>query len=180
MLRRILGALRLNADTYEDVKNDHSAIYQASFIVVASSVATAAGELLLDRDIESLWVLVIGTFFSGMIVWAIWVLCVRMVGNCIFDISDRRAYWGRLFRTTGFALSPGIFYVFIFLPSIGDVIYYVVPLWTSLCMIVAVRQGTDYRSTLQALMVILLALIPLYLLPKIFGIIFYPLFMNWV
>ena len=43
MLRRILGALRLNSDTYEDVENDHGAIYQALFIVVISSVAAAAG-----------------------------------------------------------------------------------------------------------------------------------------
>ena len=127
MLKRIFGTLRLKADTLEDVEYDHSAIYQALFIVVTSSVATAAGELLLERDVESLWVLVIG-IFSGMIVWAIWVLCVRMVGNSIFDIADRRSYWGRLFRTTGFALSPGIFAVFIFLPIIGDAFYYVVPI----------------------------------------------------
>ena len=169
MFRRILGALRLNSDTYEDVANDHGAIYQALFIVVISSVGVAAGELLLDRDKESLWVLTLAIPL-GMIAWAIWVLCVRMVGNAIFDIADSRAYWGRLFRTTGFALSPGVLYLFISLPFIGDVIHFVAPLWTLLCMIFAVRPGTDYKSTLRALMVIVLALIPLYVLTKIIGI----------
>ena len=179
MFRRILGALRLNSDTYEDVENDHGAIYQALFIVVISSAAAAAGELLLDRDEEPLRVLTL-VIPSGIIAWAIWVLCVRMVGNAIFDIADRRAYWGRLFRTTGFALSPGVLYLLVSLPTIGDAIYYVVPLWTLLCMIVAVRPGTDYKSTIRALIVILLALIPLYFLTKIFGIILYPLFVDWV
>lgn len=179
MLRRILGALRLNSDTYEDVENDHGAIYQALFIVVISSVAAAAWELLLDRDEKSLWVLALAIPL-GIIAWAIWVLCVRMVGNAIFDIADRGAYWGGLFRTTGFALSPGVLYVLISLPIIGDAIYFVAPLWTLLCMIVAVRPGTDYKSTIRALMVILLALIPLYFLTKVIGLVLYPLFLDWV
>ena len=133
----------------------------------------------MDRDEESLWVLTLAIPL-GMIAWAIWVLCVRMVGNAIFDIADRRACWGRLFRTTGFALSPGVLYVLISLPIIGDAIYFVVPLWTLLCMIVAVRPGTDYKSTIRALMVILLALIPLYFLIKIIGIAINPLYVDWV
>ena len=179
MFRRTLGVLRLDSDTYEDIENDHGAIYQAIFIVVIiSSVAAAAGESLLGRDEESLWVLMLGIPL-GMIAWAIWVLCVRMVGNAILDIADSRTHWGRLFRTTGFALSPGVLYVLIFLPIIGDALQYVVPLWTLLCMIVAVRPGTDYKSTIRALMVILLALIPLYFLTKVIGLVLYPLFLDW-
>ncbi len=171
--------MRLKSDTYEDVENDHGAILQALFIVVITSVAAAAGELLLDGNKDSPWVLA-QSIPLGMIAWAIWVLCVRMVGNAILDIADRRADWGRLFRTTGFALSPGVLFAFVSLPSIGDVIYFVVPLWTLLCMIVAVRPGTDYRSTIRARMVIVLALIPLYVLIKIIGIFIYPLFVHWV
>ena len=170
--------MRLKSDTYEDVENDHGAIYQALFIVVVSSVAAAAGELLLDRNEDSLWVLA-QSIPLGMIAWTIWILSVRMVGSAIFDIADSRAYWGRLFRTTGFALSPGVLYLFVSLPFIGDVIYFVAPLWTLLCMIVAVRPGTDYKSTIRALMVIMLALIPMYVLIKIIGIVIYPQFVHW-
>ncbi len=170
--------MRLKSDTYEDVENDHGAIYQALFIVVVSSVAAAAGELLLDGNEDSLWVFA-QSIPLGMIAWTIWILSVRMVGNAIFDIADSRAYWGRLFRTTGFALSPGVLYLFVSLPFIGDVIYFVAPLWTLLCMIVAVRPGTDYKSTIRALMVIMLALIPMYVLIKIIGIVIYPQFVHW-
>jgi energy-converting hydrogenase Eha subunit A len=179
MYRRILGTLRLNSDTYEDVGNDHSAFYQALIIVVIASVAAAAGGLYSDSREESLWDLALA-IPSGIIVWGIWVLCIRMVGNVILDIADRSANWGRLFRTTGFALSPGILAVFMFLPVIGDAIDYVVPLWTLLCMIFAVRPGRDLKSTLRTLMVVMLALIPLYLLTKIIGIVLYPLFVDWV
>ena len=179
MFRKFLGALRLDAHTYQDVENDHSAIFQALFIVGISSVAATVGELLQDRAEESLWILALAIPL-GIIAWAIWVLCVRMVGNAVFDIADRRAHWGRLFRTTGFALSPGIFYLLTSWPIIDDVIYYIVPFWTLLCMIVAVRPGTGYKSTIRALMVVLLALIPLYLLIKLIGIILYPLFLDWV
>ena len=174
MLKRILGTLRLNADTLEDVEYDHSAIYQAILIVAMASISAADRALLAERDMESPWVLVM-SIFGGMIAWTMWVLCIRIVGNSVFNVEDTRACWGRLFRTTGFAMSPGIFSVFVFLPIIGNVIYYVVYIWTLVCLIFAVRRGTDYRSTLRALMVVLLAFIPMVLLIAIINILIYPL-----
>ena len=177
--RRILEALRLNSDTYEDVGNDHSAFYQALFIVVIASVVGVVGPFLSDSNKDPFWALTLAIPL-GILSWAIWALCIRMVGNAIFDIADRTTHWGRLFRVTGFAHSPGILAVFIFLPIIGDKINFVVALWTILCMIVAVRPERDLHSTLRTLLVIVLAFVPMYLLTHFTSVLLYHIYTGWL
>ena len=103
--------------------------------------------------------LVVG-IIRGVVSWAVWALVTWLVGSTILKTEDTEADWGQLARTTGYAQTPGILNVFLFIPGIGWLIGLVTFVWSFACMIVAVRQSLDYTSTLRAFFVILIAIIP--------------------
>ena len=153
----------MRSATYEDVEHDKRAIYQALFIVVVVSAATVGGELLVGQDTVLWWAIVRGVI-RGVASWAAWALCAWLVGEIAFDVVETDADWGQLARTTGFAQIPGVLNVLVFISTVGGIIYFAAYAWTFACMVVAVRQSLDYTSTKRAVVVILLAFIPVAIL----------------
>ena len=166
MLGRMLGAARLNVQTYEDVEHDSGATFQALLVVVLVSIASVGGQLLGGTDDGVAWAIVNGVI-RGVVSWAVWALFAWLIGATLLKTAETEANWGQLARTTGFAQTPGIFNVLWFIPVLGGIIYLAALVWTIVCMIVAVRQSLDYTSTLRAFFVILLALIPVFILNTI-------------
>ncbi len=159
MLARMLGAARLNVDTFEDVEHDKSATIQALAVVIIVSIAGFVGRLLADEDSEVVNALVFG-IVGGVVGWAAWALFTWMIGATILKTEDTEADWGQLARGTGFAQTPGILHVLYFIPAVGGIISFLAVVWTFVAMVVAVRQSLDYTSTLRAFLVILIAFIP--------------------
>ena len=159
MLGRMLGAARLNVQTYEDVEHDSGATLQALLVVVLVSISSFVGQLLLGDDSNVVSALVNG-ITSGIIGWALWALFTWLIGATLLKTAQTEANWGQLARCTGFAQAPRLLNVFLFIPYIGPVIVIVAWLWSFVAMIIAVRQSLDYTSTWRAFFVILLALIP--------------------
>ena len=67
-------------------------------------------------------------------------------------------------RGTGFAQTPGILNILVFIPQVGTVITTLVFFWQWAAMVVAARQSLDYTSTLRAFFVILIAAIPVFII----------------
>lgn len=153
----MFGALRLRSATYEDVEHDKSAIRQALIVVVLVSAANFGGELLAGED-TALWWAILRSVIRGVASWAAWALCAWLVVEIAFDVVETDAHWGQLARTTGFAQTPGILNVLVYLSTVGSIIYFAAYAWTFACMVVAVRQSLDYTSTLRAVVVILACL----------------------
>ena len=166
MLGRMIGAARLNVDTYEDVEHDSGATLQALLVVVLVSIASVVGQLIGGTDAGVGWIIVSGVI-RGVVSWALWALFAWLIGSTLLKTAQTEANWGQLARCTGFAQTPGILNVFFFIPILGAIIYLVALVWTITCMIVAVRQSLDYTSSLRAFFVILLALIPVFILNAI-------------
>ena len=161
MLGRMLGAARLNAGTFEDVEHDRGATLQALAVVIIVAIATGIGGLLgNENDILQ------GFGFGvvrGVLLWAVWALGIWIVGSTILRTSETNADWGQLARGTGFAQTPGILSILVFLPA-GGFITLAVFFWQWFpffaAMVVAVRQSLDYNSTLRAFFAVLIAAIP--------------------
>ena len=153
MLARMLGVARLNVATFEDVEHDSGATLQAMLIVIAVSIATGVGTLLAG-EADLLKDVVFGVLRS-LLSWAVWALLAWFVGSKILGTRDTQADWGQLARGTGFAQTPGILKVFIFIPILGLIIELVAALWQFAAMVIAVRQSLDYTSTLRAFAVVL-------------------------
>ena len=163
MLERMLGAARLDVNTYEDVEHDRSATIQALVVVVAVTIASIIGEILGGQDVEPIRALIVG-IVRGIASWALWALATWLIGATILKTEDTEADWGQLARGTGFAQTPGLLNFFIFIPVVGGVIALLAFLWTVACMVIAVRQSLDYTSTWRAVVVLALAFIPVLIL----------------
>ena len=158
MLIRMLGAARLSVDTFEDVERDSSATIQALIVVIIVALASGIGELL-SGEADILRALVFG-LIRGIISWAIWALIAMFVGTKILKTEQTEADWGQLARGTGFAQTPGILNVLVFVPAVGWVIGLLALVWQWAGMVIAVRQSLDYTSTWRAFFVILISAIP--------------------
>ena len=160
MLARMMGAARLNVETYEEVEHDRSATPQALLVVVAVAIATGVGGVLSGG---TGWV--DGVLFGvirGAISWTVWALAALFVGTKLLSTAETEADWGQLARGTGFAQTPGLLNVLVFIPVVGLVLFIVTWVWQIAAMVVAVRQMLDYRSTLRAVFVILISAIPVF------------------
>ena len=174
MLARMLGAMRMDVNTYEDVEDDRSATLQAMIVVVIVSLCTGVGALLqsvISGDGSADIVSLLFGIVMGIIGWALWALVTWIVGSTVLKTPDTVADWGQLARGTGFAQAPGIFRIFVFVPVVGGLIGFLSLIWQIVCMIIAVRQCLDYTSTWRAVFVVLISFIPYAVLYIIFAIV---------
>src|SRR5258705_14023792 len=74
---RMLGALRLDVATYEEIEADPKATGEAAFVVVASALVAAAGYALREGG-------TVNAGFLGaigeLIAWGLYALCAYVVG----------------------------------------------------------------------------------------------------
>ncbi len=162
LIDRMLGAARLNKETYEEVEADTSATRQALLVVTIVAIATGIGSIG-SGGIGGF----IGGMAAGLVGWALWAWITYFIGTRLLKTPETHANWGQLARTLGFAQSPGVLKVFAFIPVIGGLIYLAVLIWTLVTMVVAVRQALDYTSTGRAVGVVLLSFIPYAILQSI-------------
>lgn len=157
MLARMLGAARLDPHTFEDVEHDSGATLQALLVVVIVPVAGGGGLLSGEGDI------VRGVIFGvirGVVSWAVWAGVAMLVGTTILKTPNTRADWGQVARGTGFAQTPGIFSVLVFVPFAGSILSFAIFLWQFMAMLIAIRQTLDYDSLWRAFFVVVISLIP--------------------
>jgi len=146
----MLRAARLDAALYEAVEADQSALWQATSVVVLSSLAAGIGSG--GSNISGGLVLIILATLLG---WYLWAYLTYFLGTRLLPGLRTEADWGQLLRTIGFSSAPGVLRVIgIFLGPAGiDVLFLVVATWMLVAMVIAVRQALDYESTMRAVAV---------------------------
>jgi Yip1 domain len=149
---RVMGAMRLQAKTFEDVEHDASATPQAAMVVVAVAVSGALGSF---GSIGIGGALAMVVF--QLIGWVLGSFVVLIVGTKIFPGKNTEADLGQMLRTMGFAQSPGIFNVLTGIPLLGWLVWVVIQIWVIVAMVIAVRQALDYDDTLKAVIVCVVA-----------------------
>jgi hypothetical protein len=133
---RVLGAVRLDVDTYEEVEADETATTQAAGVVILAAVAQAVGA-------SSAGFSPIGAAVGALLGWAVWSGVTYLIGAKLFKGT---ATWGELLRTLGFAQAPGFLYALAFIPGLGWVIRAVAAIWILIAGIVAIRQALDIST----------------------------------
>lgn len=163
---RLLGAARLDVQTYEDVEHDAQATGQAVGVVVLTSIAAGIGTL----DI-GLGMLIFGALAS-LIGWVLWAGVIYLIGTKMLPEAGTEANMGQVLRTLAFAQAPGLLRVFGFIPLVGPIIFLITTIWMLITMVVAVRQSLDYESTGRAIGVVLLGFVAYVLVFMIIGMLF--------
>ena len=169
--RRVVGAVLLNAQAYEDVEADRSATTQAMVVVLLSSLATGIG--LTGGQAGSSATL---AAFSAQAfaLWVVWAVMIVQIGTRILPSSGTRADVGQLLRVTGFASAPGLLRIAGAIPGATVPVFIVTTAWMLMAMIVAVRQALDYTSTTRAFGVCTMGLALAFGCAFVIGMIFSP------
>jgi hypothetical protein len=150
IIKSMIGAARLDAQTYERVEADPSTTVAAVLVVLVASVAASIGIGATDPGG------VLGVTLGAMATWMVWVVLTYVIGTRILPESQTHATIGEVLRTTGFSATPGILRIFGFLPAIGSAIFFIVTIWMLFAFVIAVRQALDYAGSLRALLVCIL------------------------
>lgn len=146
MIKRMIGAAKLQPETYEEVEADKSATLQALLVVALVALASGIGNL----GSGSVVALPVGILVA-MLGWAFWAWVTYFVGTTILSTSQTHADWGQLARTLGYAQSPGVLKVFGVIPVVGPIVFSVASIWQLVAMVIAIRQALDYTSTWRAI-----------------------------
>ena len=155
MIKRMIGAAKLDIAIYEEVEADTSATRQAMAVVVLVALATGIGTLGSGGPVG----LVVG-IVAGLGLWALWAWITYFVGTTLLKTAETEANWGQLARTLAFAQSPGVLKVFGFIPVLGPLVFAIASIWQLVAMVIAIRQALDYTSTWRAVGVAVIGFIP--------------------
>jgi Yip1 domain len=155
---RVVGALKLDANTFEDIERDPTAMGQAVAIIALSALASNLGQI---------WRLGFGSMLIGvcssLIGYGIWAVVVWLVGTKVMPDPATKADFPETFRTIAFAASPGLIGVVTIVPFLGGLLYWllwpVILIWSMAAMVVAVRQILDYSETFKAVVVVLIGFV---------------------
>jgi hypothetical protein len=160
---RVIGALRLQPATFEEVEHDASATTQAAIIVAAGAVIGALPALRY-----SVSAIVLAPIFA-LIGWAIGSAVVLLVGTKLFPGKNTQADLGQMLRTMGFAQSPNLFGILGAIPFLGWLVGLCLAIWVLIAMVIAVRQALDYDDTMKAVVVCLVAWVIMFVITLVAG-----------
>ncbi len=140
MIDRMIGAARLDVNTYEEVEHDRSATGQAILVVVLGAIAAGIGAL--SGGISGL----IFGIIAALAGWAVYAFIAYWVGTNIFKAPQTSATWGELLRTLGFANSPRVLLVLTVIPIVGIFVGLAVFIWMLFTTVIAIRQALDFDT----------------------------------
>lgn len=148
---RMVGAMKADVKTFEEIEQDTTAMGQAVTVIVISGVAALIGNIFRSGVF-----LGVASLIISLVAFAVWALLVMVIGTKLMPEPTTKADFPETFRTIGFAASPGVFNVLAIIPFLGPLISFVISLWSLVIMVIAVRSVLDYSSTGRAIIVCLI------------------------
>ncbi|MFQ5880241.1 MAG: YIP1 family protein [Dehalococcoidia bacterium] len=146
MVDRMVRTAMLLPSAYEEVEHDKDATLQALAVVAMVAIAGAVGGGLASGLAG-----IIAAVVAAIVGWALFALIAYWVGTTLFRGPQTRASWGELLRCVGFAQSPGVLRILLFLPlGIAILINVIVSIWILVAVVIAVRQALDF-DTMRAI-----------------------------
>ena len=155
---RVVGALKLDANTFEDIERDPTAMGQAVGIIALAALASNLGQI---------WRLGFGVMLIGvcssLVGYVIWSVVVWLAGTKLMPDPATKADFPETFRTIAFAAAPGLIGVVTIIPFLGWLLMLiltpVILIWSMAAMVVAVRSVLDYSETFRAVIVVLIGFV---------------------
>lgn len=162
MINRIIGVLKLDVNTYEEIEADESATSQAAMVV---AIVAIVGGLIGGGINAAMGGSFLGSFLSQLIGafvgWFVWSAVTYFVGTSMFG---GQADMGQMLRVLGFAQAPGLLAI---IPVCGAFIGWI---WTLACTFIAIRQGLDLDNG-KAAATAVIAFIAVFVVSIIIGVI---------
>ena len=160
MIDRIIGVLKLDVNTYEEIEADESATSQAAIVV---SIVAIVGGLIGGGITAAMGGSFLGSFLQTLLTayigWLVWAAVTYFVGTSFFG---GQATMGEMLRVIGFAQAPGILAI---IPVCGSFVGWI---WSIATGFIAVRQGLDIDNT-KAIFTIIIGWVAVFIVSIIIG-----------
>jgi len=165
MIDRIIGVLKLDVNTFEEVEADENATVQAGIIVgivgllsaIGAFVGARAGNSFFDNldqysDVELPFAvpslnplgIALSTFVGAFVAWFLWSTLTYLIGTRLFE---GEATMGEMLRVIGFAQVPNLLGVLRVIFCIGPIIAFLGGIWALVAGFIGIRQGLDLDNT---------------------------------
>lgn len=141
LVRRMLGAARLDTDTFDEVRADKTATVQAAIVVAIVAVAQAIGAA--GEGSPGM----IGGMVPAFAGWILWSGVAYLLGTRVFQ---GRATGRELLRVLGFAQAPSLLGILGIVPGMAGPLGVVLGVWLLIAGVVALRQALSI-STARAI-----------------------------
>jgi hypothetical protein len=164
VIQRMLRAAQLDVNVYEELEHDPTLNNQAMTVVALVAVLTGIGTFItavfVGDIVTAIVNLVVGIIMT-LIGWGIWAWLTYFIGTRLFNGT---ATWGELLRTLGFAYTPQVLGIFLFIPCVGALLWLAAWVWSIVAGVVAVRQALDFDTGKAVLTVVIAAVVVLVLI----------------
>ena len=151
---RMVGAMKADVKTFQEIEADPSAIGQAVTVIVIAGVASLIGNVFRSGVFGGMMALIL-----SLISYALWSLLVVLIGTKLMPEPSTKADFNEAFRVIGFTAAPGVFNLLAIIPFLGPLISLVIAIWTLIIGVIAVREVLDYSNTARAIIVCLIAMV---------------------
>jgi hypothetical protein len=151
---RMVGAMKADVKTFQEIEADPTAMGQALTVIVIAGVASLIGNIFRSGVFVGMMSLVV-----SLVGYALWSLLVVLIGTKLMPEPTTKADFNEAFRVVGFTAAPGVFNVLAIVPFLGPLISFVISLWMLVIGVIAVREVLDYSNTGRAIVVCLLAML---------------------
>ncbi len=151
---RVIGAMKLDPNAFEDVERDTTAIGQSVGVIALAAVAAGIGNVYYGGLTG-----IVGGALMSVIGFLVWSLIIWLVGTKLMPEPATKADYAETFRVLGFAAAPGLASVLTIIPILGWLLMLAIWLWQIAAMVIAVRQVLDYSTTGKAIIVVLIGFV---------------------
>ena len=155
---RVIGAAKLDVNTFEDIERDPTAMGQAIGVIAMAAAASGLANIWYGGITGILFGII--TMLIGYCVWAV---AVWLIGTKLMPDPATKADFAETFRVIAFAAGPGVLAIVTIIPLLGwllmVVVYPIIWIWSMAIMVVAVRQVLDYTDTFKAVIVVIIGFV---------------------
>lgn len=151
---RIVGAMKLDANTFEDIERDPTAMGQAIGVIALAAVSAGIGNVWYG----GLTGIVFG-IITSLIGYLLWAVVVWLVGTKLMPDPATKADFPETFRVVAFAAAPGLLGIVTIIPLLGWLLMFLIWIWSIAAMVIAVRQVLDYTDTFKAVIVVIIGFV---------------------
>jgi hypothetical protein len=148
---RVVGAMRLDANTFEEVERDQTAMGQAVGVIALAAVSIGFGNLYYGGITG-----IVSNVCVSLIGYVVWAVLVWLIGTKVMPDPATKADFAESFRTIGFAAAPGLLGIVTIIPILGWLLLFVIWLWQLAAMVVAVQAVLDYSNIGKAIVVVVI------------------------
>ena len=166
-VERIIGAIRLDPGTYEEVEHDTDATWQAAVVVAAAAILTGVGSS--GGRTQNL----VSGVVASVVFWALFALFAYLVGVHILKGPQTSATFGEVLRALGFSYAPSLFAILGLIPGVGYLLVFIAGVWSLIASVIALRQSLEVstgRAVAVAVVAFLAMVVVLVIIATVFGL----------